>query len=176
MAENGTGHDVKGLMADLANEDGLVRVRARKALVAIGEPAVGDLVKALQDRQEWVRWEAAKTLSQIGSPAATQALIDALEDKMFDVRWISAEGLIAIGRDAVPPLLHRLLERADSYRIREGVHHVLHEIEDRDVKEIVGPVISALENYAPTVEVPLTAEKALDKLGHGGAHGRPISR
>jgi bilin biosynthesis protein len=172
MAKNVTGQDIEKLIADLANEDGLVRVRARKALVAIGEPAVGELVKALQNRQEWVRWEAAKTLSQIGSPAATQALIDALEDKMFDVRWMSAEGLIAIGRDAVAPLLHRLLESADSYRMREGVHHVLHEIEDRDIRQITDPIVSALENGAPTVEVPLLAEKALDALGHGGAHGK----
>jgi HEAT repeat protein len=172
MVENVTGQDIDRLMADLASEDGLVRVRARKSLVASGEPAVGELVKALQSRHEWVRWEAAKALSQIGSPSATQVLIDGLEDKMFDIRWMSAEGLIAIGKGAIAPLLHQLLKSTDSYRLREGAHHVLHEIEDRNIREIIKPVISALENAAPTIEVPLAAEKALDALGHGGAHGK----
>ena len=171
MATDGTGQDIQRLMNELNSEDGLVRVRARKALVEIGEPAVGELVKALQSQQEWVRWEASKTLSQIGSPTATRALIEALEDKVFDVRYMAAEGLIAIGKDAVAPLLHKLLEHADSYRIREGVHHVLHDIADKDTKKIITPVISALADGIPSVEVPLLAEKALDAMGHGGAHG-----
>jgi HEAT repeat protein len=165
------GRYIKTLMADLASKDGLKRVRARKALIMIGEPAVRYLVTALKDKQEWVRWEAAKTLSQIGSPAATQALIAALEDKMFDVRWLSAEGLIAIGRDALVPLLHALVDRAESSWLREGVHHVLHDIEDKKLEAIIAPVISCLEGGTP-IEVPLAAEKALDKLGHGGVHGR----
>ncbi len=164
-----TGPDIEKLMASLASEDGLERVRARKSLVLIGEPAVGYLVNALEDKQEWVRWEAAKTLSQIGSPSATQALIAALEDKMFDVRWLSAEGLIAIGKDALVPLLHALVDGAESAWVREGVHRVLHGIEDREYKEIIAPVIAALENDTP-IEVPLAAEKALDALGHGGTH------
>jgi HEAT repeat protein len=162
---------IERLMADLASKDGLKRVRARKTLVFIGEPAVSYLVKALKDKQEWMRWEAAKTLSQIGSPAATQALIAALEDKMFDVRWLSAEGLIAIGRDALVPLLHALVDHAESSWLREGVHHVLHGIEDREFEAIIAPVISSLEGTTP-IEAPLAAEKALNKLGHGGAHGR----
>jgi HEAT repeat protein len=159
--------EIEKLMEDLASKDGLTRVRARKSLVAIRKPAVPVLVEALQDKREWLRWEAAKTLSQIGSPSATRALIQALEDKMFDVRWLSAEGLIAIGKDAVPPLLHALLARPGSTLLREGVHHVLHEIDDKDVQEKVGPVIASLEEVNSTIEVPLVAEKALDELGHG---------
>ena len=162
-------HNITRLMANLASKDGLERVRARKTLVLIGEPAVGHLVKALEDKQEWVRWEAAKTLSQIGSPAATQALIAALEDKMFDVRWLSAEGLIAIGKEVLVPMFHALVNRPDSSWLREGVHRVLHGIEDKEFKAIIAPVIASLEGTNP-IEVPLAAEKALDALGHGGVH------
>jgi len=161
---------IERLVADLASEDGMTRVLAREALVLTGEPAVGRLVKALQDKREWMRWEAAKTLSKIGSPAAARALIDALEDRMFDVRWLSAEGLIAVGRDALAPLLHALLARADSVWFREGVHHVLHGIDDRSAKKIIAPVIAALESANPSIEVPLATEAALDALGHGGIH------
>jgi HEAT repeat protein len=171
-----TESDVEKLIGDLASEDGLTRVRARQKLVDIGEPAVDHLVKALQDKREWMRWEAAKTLSQIGSPAATQALIVALEDKMFDVRWLSAEGLINIGRRAIPPLLHALAKNAESGWLREGAHHVLHGIQDEGIKKKVGPLIAALEYGAQTIRVPLAAEQALDALGHGEYHGRQAAR
>jgi HEAT repeat protein len=80
---------IKSLIKELASEDGVVRVKARKSLVNIGYTAVGPLVEAMASRQEWVRWEATKTLAQIGDPSATQALIGALHDNTFDVRWLA---------------------------------------------------------------------------------------
>ena len=122
------------------------------------------LVKALADPNQWVRWEAAKALGQIGDPAAAQALVTALEDKMFDVRWLAAEGLIAMGRGALVPLLQALMERSDSTWTREGAHHVLHDLTGGDIKEILLPVLAALEDVEPSVEVPFVAKAALDKL------------
>jgi HEAT repeat protein len=155
---------IKSLVADLGSQDGQVRVRARKSLVAIGGQAVKPLVKALASKKEWVRWEATKTLGQIGDPAAVQALIEALEDKMFDVRWLAAEGLIAIGREALTPLLQALMDHPDSLWLREGVHHVLHDVDKRDLTEILKPMILALEGFEPSVEVPLAVEAALEAL------------
>jgi len=105
-----------------------VRIKARQYLVAIGEPAVSPLVEALAHRNQWVRWETAKSLGQIDSPAAAQALVRALEDDMFDVRWLAAKGLLTVGRDALVPLLHALLERSDSELLREGAHHIFHDL------------------------------------------------
>jgi HEAT repeat protein len=155
---------IKSLVADLESQDGQVRVRARKSLVAIGGQAVKPLVKALASKREWVRWEAAKTLGQIGDPAAVQALIKALEDKMFDVRWLAAEGLIAIGSEALTPLLQALMDYPDSFWLREGVHHVLHDVDKGNLTEILQPVIAALEGFEPSVESPLATEIALKSL------------
>jgi hypothetical protein len=155
---------IKSLVAALGSQDGQVRVRARKSLVAIGGQAVKPLVKALASKKEWVRWEAAKTLGQIGDPAAVQALVKALEDKMFDVRWLAAEGLISTGREALAPLLRALMEHPDSPWLREGMHHVLHDVEKGDLTEILQPVIVALEGFEPAVEAPLAAETALKAL------------
>jgi len=155
---------IKSLVADLGSKDGQVRVRARKSLVAIGGQAVKPLVKALSSKKEWVRWEAAKTLGQIGDPAAVQALAKALEDKMFDVRWLAAEGLIAIGRKALIPLLQALMEHPDSLWLREGVHHVLHDVDKEDINEILQPVLGALEGFEPSVEAPLATKIALKAL------------
>jgi len=51
----------------LASEDGMIRQKARKTLVALGKPAVPSLVQALQSsRVDQARWEAAKALAAIG--------------------------------------------------------------------------------------------------------------
>jgi HEAT repeat protein len=155
---------IKSLVADLCSTDGIVRVRARKSLVNIGHAAVRPLVKALASKQEWPRWEAAKTLAQIGDPSATQALIGALQDKMFDVRWLSAEGLIHIGNKAVKPLLEAVIKQPDSLWIREGTHHVLHDLPESDLKELLKPVLHALEDIEPSLEVAIAAESALDVI------------
>jgi HEAT repeat protein len=155
---------VSSLIADLGSQDGLVRVKARKSLVSIGGPAVKLLVKALASKKAWVRWEAAKTLGQIGDAKATGALIAALEDRMFDVRWLAAEGLNAIGHEALVPLLQALKERPDSLWLREGVHHVLHNMEGGHLNKIINPVLLALESFEPSVEAPLAVERALEAL------------
>jgi HEAT repeat protein len=155
---------IKSLVTDLGSQDGQVRVRARKSLVAIGGQAVRPLAKILSSKKEWCRWEATKTLGQIGDPSAIQVLVKALEDKMFDVRWLAAEGLIAIGHEALAPLLQVLVEHSDSLWLREGAHHVLHGIYKGDLTEILQPVIAALEGFEPSVETPPAAEKALKVL------------
>jgi HEAT repeat protein len=155
---------IKSLLADLASQDGLVRVRARKSLVDIGGRAVEPLEGALASKKQWVRWEAAKALGQIGDRAATQALINALEDKMFDVRWLAAEGLISIGPDTLTPLLKALVKRSDSLWLQEGVHHVLHNIQGGHLNKVIDPVLKTLEGFEPSVETPLAARKALEAL------------
>lgn len=169
MIENEVRHDnpvrskkvsaeaIKSLVADLDNQDGLVRIRAHKSLVDIGSQAVKPLGKALVSKGEWCCWEAAKTLGQISDPIAVQALIEALEGKMFDVRWLAAEGLISIGREALVPLLQALMEHPDSSWLQEGVHHVLHDLNKGYLTEILQPVISALEGFEPSVEASLAA-------------------
>jgi HEAT repeat protein len=155
---------VKSLVDDLASEDGLVRVRARKLLVDTGKPAVKPLVEALASKKQWVRWEAAKALGQIGDTSATQALIKALEDKMFDVRWLAAEGLISIGDKVLVPLLRAIMARPDSLWLQEGVHHVLHNLEGGHLNKMIDPILHALEGFEPSVETPPAAERALEVL------------
>lgn len=153
-------------MAALADHDGPTRQRARLSLVAIGQPAVASLVEALAVQNENVRWEAAKALSQIGGPAAAPAQVQALEDENFSVRWLAAEGLIAAGRDGLEPLLRALVGRSHSVWLREGAHHVLHTLaSDENLHTLLTPVLRALDDLEPALEVPVAAEKALKALG-----------
>jgi HEAT repeat protein len=155
---------VSSLVEELTCNDVIKCQKARRSLVAVGHQAVPSLVKALKSKKEWVRWEAAKALGQIGDPAAIGALIDALQDEMFDVRWLAAEGLIGIGPRSLVPLLYKLTEQPDSLFLREGAHHVLSEINREDIKSITQPILRALEDIEAPVEVSLAAQAALKSL------------
>jgi HEAT repeat protein len=155
---------IKSLIADLASQDGIVRVKARLQLVAYKKRSVAPLIRTLSNENDWVRWEAAKALSQIGNQKAIQALLEALSDKQFEVRWLAAEGLIRIGRKAVVPLMEALVKHSDSYWLREGIHHVLHDINRGKIRKVLRPVLAALEGPEPSLEVPQAAQAALDAL------------
>jgi hypothetical protein len=155
---------IKSLIAGLASKDGVVRIMARRQLVDYKKRPVAPLIRTLSNENDWVRWEAAKTLSQIGNPESIQALLEAFTDKKFEVRWLAAEGLIRIGRKAIVPLLEALVKRSDSYWLREGIHHVLHDINGGKIRKVLQPVLVALECPAPSLEVPLAARAAIDAL------------
>ncbi len=157
---------VPAMMAILAGDDSLARQRARESLVDIGKPAVAPLMKALESPESnfHLRWEAAKALSELEDPAAAPVLIKTLEDDNFSVRWLAAEGLIALGRDGLAPLLEALVKRSGSASLREGAHHVLRMLDGGDLHYQLAPVLSALEDIEPILEVPVAAHAALDAL------------
>jgi HEAT repeat protein len=157
---------IKSLIDDLRSEDGIVRHKARGALTFIGKRAVPELIPLLRDPNDDVRWEAAKALSEIIAPTAASDLVATLDDHNFGVRWLAAEGLIAIGRGALPPLMKALTKHSDSAWLREGAHHVLHDLANKgpEVKDFVAPVITALEGIEPEIGVVEPAYAALDKL------------
>jgi HEAT repeat protein len=155
---------IDSLIGDLASDDWVVRVKAREGLVSRGSKAIAPLTKALGSPNQWVRWESAKAVCEIGNPEATDALIKALEDKMFDVRWLAAVGLITIGRKTIVPVLQAVIDNPKSVWIREGAHHVLHDLADGKLRPILEPVLKALQDVDATVEAPLAAKIALDKI------------
>jgi HEAT repeat protein len=157
------------LVTQLAAEDGRVRQHARIALVNLGEPAVEPLIRALGDVRPTVHWEAIKTLSQIGSPRATQALIWALQEPPFGIRWMAAEGLAAIGAPAVTLLLQALIEHSDSHWLRAGAHHVFHDLirslrVDDTTHGALASVLAALDDIQPALTVLPAALHALQSL------------
>lgn len=158
---------IPALIAILASNDSLARQRARESLVDIGRPAVAPLMEALAapDSNYHVRWEAAKALSELEDPEAAPVLVTALEDDSFGVRWLAAEGLISLGRDGLAPLLETLVQRSDSAVLREGAHHVLRMLNEGDLRPQIAPVLAALEDVEPIVEVPVAAHAALEALG-----------
>jgi uncharacterized protein (DUF302 family) len=155
---------IQSLVTNLSSNDDIARVHSRESLVKIGKPAIPQLIEALKHGGHWLRWEAAKTLTQIGDPSAAPALVEALKDEEFDIRWLAAEGLLKIKKRGIEPLLHALMAQADLPRLLEGGHHVIRELVKTELKEYLTPVLSALEGMEPSLQVPWAARTAHEKL------------
>jgi HEAT repeat protein len=88
-----------------------------EALVAIGEPAVPELIRALDSKDEDVRWRAAEALRMIGPDArrASEALAKHLDDPNETVALTCSKTLRAIGPEAKAtiPTLSALLWKTD---------------------------------------------------------------
>ena len=142
------GKDVAALMDMLAHKDGMLRQKAREALVKLGKTAVPSLIQGLQPSQpDQVRWEATKALSAIGDARSIPALVDTLEDRESGVAWLAAEALRQFNQDAWVPLLRALIKRgADSVPLRQGAHHVLHNQEGAGCTDVLAALMKALES------------------------------
>ena len=154
----------EALISALSGKDDGVRLRARQSLVAMGKAAVPSLAEALGDKNDLVRWEAAKALGEIGAPEVAPFLVKALEDEAFDVRWLAAIGLIGMNIKGLKPLLHALMEQGDSAFLRQGAHHVIHDLNKGELRKYLSAVLAALENVEPSMSVPQAAYHALEML------------
>lgn len=164
------------LINTLSSHKDKAREGARHTLVAMGKAAVPSLIEALRNKNTLMRWEAAKALGEIGDPETAPVLVKALEDEEFDVRWLAAEGLIKMNIKALKPLLEALEHRGDSVLLREGAHHVFHDLAKGGLRKFLVPVLAALEALEPgeevfrvarhemEVEVPWAARRALEVL------------
>ena len=168
---------IEDLIRALSSRDDLARMEARRSLVAMGVAAVPKLLDALKEPHTLVREQVIHALGEIGDPSVAAALAKALEDEAFEVRWAAGAGLIQMDADALKPLLHALMDRADSVLLREGVHRVFHEFAKRELKECVlaktqrcptkeclDRVLKALEEKASAVRVHLVAAEAIKLL------------
>lgn len=164
MSVEKTADRIAALAAQLEDEDGTTRKRARQGLVEEGRAAVPAVVQALRRGSRQARWEAARVLEAIADPAAADALVRALEDDEFDVRWAAADALVALGRHGVIPALRTLMHRSDSEWVREVVEHVLHEQVDSEYGRVLEPVLESLKNLGAEQTSPVAAHKALLEL------------
>ena len=156
---------INSLIDDLTCDDVVRCQSARQRLVSIGSASLEPLIEALNNPREQVRWEVAKTLGQIANPGAIDTLLKTMEeDNDFDVRWVAAEGLAAIGKDSLVPLLKAMISHSDSNWFRSGAYHVAHNLAGRGYYKELKPVLVALEDPEPTVEVPVAAEMALSSI------------
>jgi HEAT repeat protein len=162
----GTAANLESLMDMLASKDGVIRQKAREALVALGKPAVSSLIRALQNsRLDQVRWEAAKTLGSIGDTGSMPSLVKALEDSNSDVAWTAADALKAFRKAAWPPLLQALIKsKSDSVALRKGAHHVLVDQKENGLNELLAALLRALESSSAPESSAVAANEILKRM------------
>jgi hypothetical protein len=161
-----TGATVESLMDMLASEDGVIREKAREALVALGKPAVSSLTRALQDSKlDQVRWETAKALGSINDASSLPSLVKALEDSNSDVAWVAADALKTFRKAAWPPLLQALIKsKPDSVALRRGAHHVLADQKEDGFNDLLGTLLKALESSSAPESSALAAHEILKRM------------
>jgi HEAT repeat protein/energy-coupling factor transporter ATP-binding protein EcfA2 len=145
----------QALVASLG--DKMIASQVTKALVAIAEPAVKPLIRALRDQDSEVRQRAVWALVQLRE-LAVEPLISALQDKDSWVRQKAVEALERIGEPAVKPLIGALQDK-DS-RVRRRAAEALEKIGDA---RAVGSLIGALRDEHNGVR--WSAAEALGKIG-----------
>lgn len=160
------------LIADLSDERGLVRQRARLQLEHIGLESIPALLETLQSQNVRARWEAVQALGELRIPETAGPLSEMLMDEDTGVRWTTMEGLIRMGRASLRPMLDTFIKHFDSIWMREGVRHILRVLNDRKKlkdREII--LFEELEKQTiPGIELNWTnqqvwaAEKALEVL------------
>jgi len=156
--------EIERLVSSLGDQDYLAHPEIRGALISRGKEAVGPLIAAVSSPNGHLRWEAAKILGMMRNPQAAPALVQAMDDDRFGVRWLAAEGLVRMGRAALPALLQALERHADSPWLRESAHHVLRLLSEEGLHSLVSPVLAALDDIEPALQVPIAAQQVLAEL------------
>ncbi|MGE0599387.1 MAG: HEAT repeat domain-containing protein [Dehalococcoidia bacterium] len=160
-----TGADIEQYLRNLGSADGTTRHAARVALVTAGPSTTPGLIETLRSQNSDARWEAAKALSELRDPSAAPALVAALTDERPGVRWLAAEALSQMGRSSLDALLHGLVQHSESVWFREGAHHVLQVLAKGDLREVLAPLLSALDSVEPNIGVLVPAHNLLKIIG-----------
>jgi HEAT repeat protein len=88
---------VAQVAAFLEDKDSFVRRDAAEALVKIGASAVLPLIAALKDQNMLVRDGAASALGKIGDRRAVEPLMTVLNDEDWNVRYYATKALEELG-------------------------------------------------------------------------------
>jgi HEAT repeat protein len=145
-----TDTDLQSLMRMLESKDGLVRQKARIALVEMADPAVIPLSEALMhSKLDHTRWGAAKALGEIVDVRSIPALVSALDDTDADVAWLAGVALKKFEKDAWRLLLQKLIVNGvDSVRRRNGTRHVFSGQKAEGFNDLLEELMTALEDSA----------------------------
>jgi HEAT repeat protein len=155
------------LIIQLGSDNGMEREKARKELVEIGRDSIDYLMELLSHPKHIYRWEAIKTMEEIGDPVSIPLFIQALEDDKGDVRWLAAKGLIKLGSLSIKPLLKILEQKSDSVLVLEGAHHVFFDLRENNLLPKGFPtakLLSALKNPEWVESVKPLAYQILNTL------------
>ncbi|MBL8163669.1 MAG: HEAT repeat domain-containing protein [Anaerolineae bacterium] len=98
---------------DLNHPELQTRIEAAAAFRAQGSAALPELVSALSNAQEEVRWRAAATIGYLGDPAGIPALVAAGHGAAYELKINCVWGLGQIGSAQAIPALVEIIHAGD---------------------------------------------------------------
>ena len=163
LLAQGQADDVDRLIEALSTGNSSARVVAASTLGDMNDTrAIEPLIRALEDREFDVEYEAAKALEKMGGPAV-EPLIRALDDNNSNVRWEAADILGAIGNSSVADPLFEATKDGDSV-VRKVAAQALAKLGDLRATE---PLILLLKSDSASDRAD--AADALGDLNDSGA-------
>jgi HEAT repeat protein len=152
---------IEGLLDPDPNE----RNDARISLIAMGRPAVPELIKALKSQFADQRLAAAEILGEIRDGDSAPVLVRALLDHEESVRQAAANSLVSLHKDAFDPLMHGLVEFPESEWMREGALSVLNGLYALGlINKSDEKILDVLQGKMPVEFVRSTASDLISKL------------
>lgn len=152
------------LVAALSIDREEIHRAALEALKGLGELGEAAWKSALQHSDPHIRWQAARSLSELGDPRGLETLAEGLLDENADVHWASAEGLAHLGRVAIPAILAVLERKKLAGSSRQAAYSALQRLTAREDQTAFKPLLDALSSPSSSVEVPSLAKQAREML------------
>ena len=154
--------DPDRVVRDLMSGDLETRERAEADLSHDGTQFVPSLLRVLTKGDAHQRATSVRILSAIHDPSIAPTLTRALDDDDVSVRWEAGRGLIALGRSGITTALHALItHQLPAPQLKASIRQVLLGVDDEGLKDILTPVLRALEHHVPDEELMVTAYKAI---------------
>ncbi len=148
-------------------EDHAIRWGACSALGHIGEPAVGVLLLALNDEDQFMRECAAEALGEIGNVDVLSFVLESIRDEVREVRWEIITALGQIGDpQSVQSLIQVLLNQNEDCFIRGAAAEAIGDLGDASA---IDPLIQVLNNTNEDNTIRGSAIEALGVIGHSRA-------
>jgi HEAT repeat protein len=169
------------LLKQARDPDPRVRLAGVEFLEMLGDgaaPAAPLLAQSLEDTSPFVRWAAARVLSQVApqeAAVAVPALAKRMSDPDLDVRLAAAYALLRYGRaaEAAVPALAKAA-RVGDVEARVAAMQALAEAVGKDGKDAALALGAELGH--PDARVRRAAAQALVRLGDQAAPARPALR
>lgn len=170
--ESGLRDTIDAMIAGMSDPDFRVRLASVDVLETFGDraaPAIPALVKALEDKNKFVRWASARTLGRLAPRKAKEAvpgLMRLLNDREdLSVRITAANAIERFGPDAkeAVPLLARVINRGD----KEYIIAVMHTLQGigTEAQPALPNVAWILRNRALPSSVRVEAAQTLGRFG-----------
>jgi HEAT repeat protein len=168
LSEPDTKQVLAALIVALQDRDEDLRWAARRALVAIGKPALVPVIGVLEGKGSNGRAEAAAILQELrlSEPEAKRAvapLIVALQDRDENLRNTARRALVSLGRPALAPLIGLLQSKSPQSRGEAAAMLQEIRLSEPDVKKAVAALIAALDDRDE--EVRNAVRHSLSEIG-----------